>query len=712
MPNSAQNIKFYYGDSSSVYPPQSIDTNGLYLIKNKGVYAGSETIIDTSLFPFNNENTFVAHLYIDNDQTAPTSGTTKIYEDPSALIDAAENNKTIIGVLDRTTLSRHQHYMDGRYTVGSQIVLLSSDGTKPDGILLARYYKNSELIQEGGGESASYIFQFYDNYSIHKISYNKTIDTGAVTQTLGTSAFGVQWADIEHDHNYNSVFLSGNAGDTATAVVRTAAATQAKVVSITGWDYKHGNILQVRFRYGNTAANPTLNVNSGGAYSIIYGKTALTNTTLIKPDDCVTLIYYESNTTKYWYILSIDHAAERVKTVNDDASVAYLTGTTVDGINSLVYDSSVYLTTTPGELRATSFNENGVLLADKYVDVFVTFTVNASNGTVTADKTYTDLETAWTAKKLIVGKIVSSGTNSGVWGDQALDTIKPNLLSCTYGDYKGDPAFFFCNITATSDTVMSLDLRYEYDGTISVVDQATKKISLEGHQHTTLTHASANTTKLYITGVTGTSNQQPKYDTNVYLETTAGYLHATQFNGALNGSITSSTTATTQSAGDNSTKVATTEFVTTAISNASPALKYTVKNASSNAVSFTSTSSSTKMQPNTVYIVGSLSGTSFTWQKLNTLSIGNSSLDGDLGVLWNTGVNSQLPNTSASIGSFSADKTVSTYQILWVAGTNGTSITLPSSVKWKDGVAPDSRDMVNKLCELTIMNGLATINIS
>lgn len=143
-----------------------------------------------------------------------------------------------------------------------------------------------------------------------------------------------------------------------------------------------------------------------------------------------------------------------------------------------------------------------------------------------------------------------------------------------------------------------------------------------------------------------------------------------------------------------------------------PILKYTIKNASSNAVSFTSTSSSTKMQPNTVYIVGSLSGTSFTWQRLNTLSIGNSSLDGDLGVLWNTGTNSQIPNISTSIGSFSANKTVSTYQILWVAGTNGTSISLPASVKWKDGVAPDSRDMTNKLCELTIMNGLATMNIS
>lgn len=167
-------------------------------------------------------------------------------------------------------------------------------------------------------------------------------------------------------------------------------------------------------------------------------------------------------------------------------------------------------------------------------------------------------------------------------------------------------------------------------------------------------------------------------------------------------------TAPTAAAGTNTTQIATTAFVTTAISNASSALKYTIKNPSSNAASF---STSSKMQPNTVYIVGSGSGTSFAWSKINTLSIPTGSLDGDLGVLWRTGNNSQLPNTS-SAPQVTTGMTVGTYQILWIAGTSGTSITLPSSVKWKSGIAPDSRDMVNRLCELTIMNGLATINIS
>jgi hypothetical protein len=52
--------------------------------------------------------------------------------------------------------------------------------------------------------------------------------------------------------------------------------------------------------------------------------------------------------------------------------------------------------------------------------------------------------------------------------------------------------------------------------------------------------------------------------------TVTGTASATTFSGDLNGTINTATTATTQSAGDNTTKVATTAFVTTAVNNAEP----------------------------------------------------------------------------------------------------------------------------------------------
>ena len=47
--------------------------------------------------------------------------------------------------------------------------------------------------------------------------------------------------------------------------------------------------------------------------------------------------------------------------------------------------------------------------------------------------------------------------------------------------------------------------------------------------------------------------------------TVTGAISATTFSGDLNGTINTATTATTQSAGDNSTKVATTAYVDTAL---------------------------------------------------------------------------------------------------------------------------------------------------
>ena len=53
----------------------------------------------------------------------------------------------------------------------------------------------------------------------------------------------------------------------------------------------------------------------------------------------------------------------------------------------------------------------------------------------------------------------------------------------------------------------------------------------------------AQTTKLYLTGATGAATGELKYDSAVFLDTTAGHLTATQFNGALNGNASSATTA-------------------------------------------------------------------------------------------------------------------------------------------------------------------------
>lgn len=62
---------------------------------------------------------------------------------------------------------------------------------------------------------------------------------------------------------------------TAYGYCQTDATTAAKVVDMTGFTLLEGVTIHVKFQYNNTAANPTLNVNSTGAKNIVqYGTTA------------------------------------------------------------------------------------------------------------------------------------------------------------------------------------------------------------------------------------------------------------------------------------------------------------------------------------------------------------------------------------------------------------------------------------------------------
>lgn len=66
------------------------------------------------------------------------------------------------------------------------------------------------------------------------------------------------------------------------ATCSTAAATAAKVATLddsTGYSLAAGVCVAVTFTYGNSAATPTLNVNSGGAKNIVYPSAVTTNET-------------------------------------------------------------------------------------------------------------------------------------------------------------------------------------------------------------------------------------------------------------------------------------------------------------------------------------------------------------------------------------------------------------------------------------------------
>lgn len=104
--------------------------------------------------------------------------------------------------------------------------------------------------------------------------------TGTITPQSGDyTADDILFSDGKtFQEKYESGELTGEKGDPGLfyATCATAAATAAKVATCSGFTLTTGAVVAVKFTYANTAASPTLNVNSTGAKSIAaYGTTAL-----------------------------------------------------------------------------------------------------------------------------------------------------------------------------------------------------------------------------------------------------------------------------------------------------------------------------------------------------------------------------------------------------------------------------------------------------
>ena len=157
------------------------------------------------------------------------------------------------------------------------------------------------------------------------------------------------------------------------------------------------------------------------------------------------------------------------------------------------------------------------IAADNATD---TLTLTAGdNITLTADDT-NDAITI-TAKDTIYTHPTYSVTNGSSYGNA--DAQNPG-----YGDTFNVPFITVNNL-----------------GHITAISNKTVKIPASDNTDYQVKTTQAQTTKLYLTGCTGATTGELKYDGAVFLDTTAGHLTAVQFNGALNGNATTSTTAST-----------------------------------------------------------------------------------------------------------------------------------------------------------------------
>ena len=289
---------------------------------------------------------------------------------------------------------------------------------------------------------------------------------------------------------------------------------------------------------------------------------------------------------------------DKVKNELNNTVKAYLTGTTsaVTNTGTQVFDTGVYLGTTPGELIASRFvgdfvggSSEKADIADKdrlgqFIDTTyiknlsssgtkITFTKGDGSTSVittqdTNDKVTNTLNT--NTKAYLTGTtsaVTNTGTqvfDTGVY----LSTFPGELIASRFiGDFIGNAD----SATKATQDNLSQNIDSTYIKSITYKDKQDSNgrhigselsISKGNNSKSTITIPDTNdqvknelnnTVKAYLTGTTSavTNTGTQVFDTGVYLGTTPGELIATKFSGKLVGNADSATKATNDGAGNN-----------------------------------------------------------------------------------------------------------------------------------------------------------------
>ena len=114
--------------------------------------------------------------------------------------------------------------------------------------------------------------------TVAELNYTDGVTSNIQTQLdnkLATSGTATKATQLATARTIDGVSFNGTTAITHYGTCSTAAATAAKTVSLTGFSLVTGARVLVKFTVTNTAANPTLNVNSTGAKAIMYRGSAI-----------------------------------------------------------------------------------------------------------------------------------------------------------------------------------------------------------------------------------------------------------------------------------------------------------------------------------------------------------------------------------------------------------------------------------------------------
>ena len=314
-------VNFYYGAGSNTVTnkPSGIDNFGMFTFQAAGAWFtqilyGSDDKIYTRRYSSSHWTSWSAMYSTVNKPTpsaigAAASSHTHNYAGSSSAGGAANSVKTSLIIK-----------LNGGTTEGTNMFTFNGATAK-----------SINITPSAIGAAAA-------SHGTH-VSYSTTAPKANGTAAAGTAS---TVARSDHVHPLQTT-VSGNAGSaTKLATARTidgvsfngtanithfgtcstAAGTAAKTVSCTGFTLATGAVITVKFSATNTAANPTLNVNSTGAKAIMYRGSAI-SAGYLAANRVYTFVY---DGTDY----------ELVGDINTDTNTTYTTGTaTTAGLTRL-----------------------------------------------------------------------------------------------------------------------------------------------------------------------------------------------------------------------------------------------------------------------------------------------------------------------------------------------------------------------------------------
>jgi len=304
---------------------------------------------------------------------------------------------------------------------------LTSDGTITIG--------HSNVLSSAQTTQALYPITIDKNGHISAYGTAVTIPSaGTTASAVSTSSSGgsaTTWSKSDHVHSISSSTIISALGYTPTTTPvmtwygtsSTSASTTAKVVTCSGFTLQTGAIIGILFSTANTAATPTLNVNSTGAKSIYVGSATPTATDNVLKWSANTMVYFLFDGTYFRYITSVSAGSvvpsRGANTWYGTSSTSASTQAKTSAIDNFVL--------TKGTLVSITFST-----ANTYTSAKITLNINSTG-----------------AKDIYYKNAVTSSSNTLLWG--AGDTLT-FIYSGSYYYYIGSSSLDASKLTGTIPT--------------------------------------------------------------------------------------------------------------------------------------------------------------------------------------------------------------------------------------------------------------------